>query len=99
MVRVRLLAAIAIVAAAGGIARGGAAQVPSSPAFEVASIKPNNSGGRGTTMDMQRGRYKATNVTLRTLIANAYGLQSFQLSGGPGWIGSDHFDIVAIIPD
>jgi len=35
------------------------------PAFEVASIKPNNSGGRGTAMGMQPGRYTATNVTLR----------------------------------
>jgi uncharacterized protein (TIGR03435 family) len=99
MVKMRLLGAIGIVAAVGAIASGRAAQVPSSPAFEVASIKPNNSGGRGTTMGTRPGRYTATNATLRTLIVNAYGLQSFQLSGGPGWIGSDHFDIVAKIPD
>src|SRR6266581_635016 len=85
MVTVRLLVAVAIVAAVGGIAGGRAAQVPSSPAFEVASIKPDHSGRRGTTMGMQTGRYTATNVTLRTLIVNAYQLQSFQLSGGPGW--------------
>jgi uncharacterized protein (TIGR03435 family) len=68
-------------------------------AFEVASVKPNDSGGRGTTMGMQPGRYTATNVTLRTLIVSAYRLQSFQLLGGLGWISSDHFDIVAKIPD
>lgn len=99
MVSVRLLCAVGIVAAIGGNAGGRAAQVPSSsPAFEVASIKPNNSDGRGTTMGMQPGRYSATNVTLRTLIVNAYRLQGSQLAGGPGWIGSDHFDIVAKIP-
>jgi uncharacterized protein (TIGR03435 family) len=50
-------------------------------------------------MGVQPGRYTATNVTLRALIVNAYHLESFQLLGGPGWIGSDHFDIVAKIPD
>jgi len=76
----------------------GQLRFPSSPAFEVASDQANNSGGRGTAMGMQPGRYTATNVTLRTLIVNAYRLQSFQLSGGPGWISADHFDIVATIP-
>lgn len=96
----RLLLAVAIAAAVDGIAGGGAAsQVLSSPSFEVASIKPNTSGGRGTTMGMQPGRYTATNVTLRALIVNAYHLQSHQLSGSPGWVSSDHFDIVAKIPD
>src|SRR4029077_426078 len=95
---VRLVGMVGIVAVVGGIAGGRAAQVPPGPAFQVASLKPNNSGTRGTTMGMQPGRYTATNVTLRTLIVNAYGLQSFQLSGGPGWIGSDHFDIVAKVP-
>jgi uncharacterized protein (TIGR03435 family) len=93
----RLLAGIVTVAAVGGIAGGQAAQVPSAPAFEVASIKPNNSGRPGTTMGTQPGTYRATNVNLRTLIVNAYHLQAFQLSGGPRWITSDRFDIVARI--
>jgi hypothetical protein len=37
------------------------------PIFEVAFVKPDNSGGRGATMGGQPGRYAATNVTLRTL--------------------------------
>jgi len=83
MAMVRLLTAVGMVAALGGIAGGWAPQDPSTPAFEVASIKPNHSGGRGTTMAMRPGRYTATNVTLRALIVNAYRLQSFQLSGDP----------------
>jgi len=90
--------ALGIVAALGAISPGRAAQVPPNPEFEVASIKPNNSGGRGSTMGVQPGRYTATNVTLRALILNAYHLESVQLSGGPAWIGADHFDIVAKIP-
>lgn len=67
------------------------------PAFEVASIKPNNSGDGRVMMQNQPGRFAATNVTLKMLIRNAYQLQDFQITGGPSWIGSDHFDIIAKI--
>jgi bla regulator protein BlaR1 len=70
---------------------------PDGPTFEVASVKLNTSGDRRVFMQNQPGRFIATNVTLRMLIRNAYQLQEFQISGGPGWIGSDHFDIVAKI--
>jgi len=32
---------------------------------------------------------------LKRLIQQAYGIKDFQISGGPGWIGSDPFDISA----
>jgi uncharacterized protein (TIGR03435 family) len=70
---------------------------PSAPAFEVASIKPNKSGDGRVMLGNQPGRFTATNVTLRMLIRNAYQLQDFQISGGPGWLASDRFDIVAKI--
>src|SRR4051812_27057525 len=70
---------------------------PPAPAFEVASIKPNNSGDGRVMMGNQPGRFTATNITLRMLIRNAYQLQDFQITGGPGWLSSDHFDIVAKI--
>ena len=42
------------------------------------------------------GRYTATNVTLRALVRSAYGVQhDAQLVGGPSWIDTDRFDIVA----
>jgi uncharacterized protein (TIGR03435 family) len=96
MAKASFLGAVGIVAV-GAMAGVPVAQVPSTPAFETASIKPSGAGGRGTTMGMQPGRYTATNVTLRALILNAYSLESFQLSGGPSWTSSDHFDIVAKI--
>jgi uncharacterized protein (TIGR03435 family) len=34
-------------------------------------------------------------MQLREMITFAYQIQSFQLEGGPGWIASDRFDIVA----
>jgi uncharacterized protein (TIGR03435 family) len=36
-----------------------------------------------------------TNVTLRTILQEAYGLKHYQLSGGPGWMNTDTFTIVA----
>jgi uncharacterized protein (TIGR03435 family) len=36
-----------------------------------------------------------TAITLLDLIADAYGLRYDQIGGGPNWLGSDHFDIVA----
>ena len=70
------------------------------PAFEVASVKPNNSGdGRVLFANQPGGRFTATNVTLKLLIRNAYQLQDFQIVGGPNWINSDRFDIVAKAED
>jgi uncharacterized protein (TIGR03435 family) len=93
-----LVAAAAVLAAAWPSAQ--APQAPSgAPAFEVASIKPNNSGDGRIMMQNQPGRYIATNVTLRLLIRNAYQLQDFQITGGPSWLASDHFDVNAKVPD
>ena len=92
-----------VTAAALVVAAGLAAQSPQppagGPAFEVASIKPNTSGDGRVMMQNQPGRYIATNVSLRLLIRNAYQLQDFQITGGPGWVSSDRFDINAKVPD
>jgi uncharacterized protein (TIGR03435 family) len=71
------------------------AQAPA--AFDVASIKPNNSGAVGEQVRFfpPSGRVAMTNVTARRMIINAYQLQDQQLAGGPGWITSEHFDINA----
>ena len=73
-----------------------AAQAPAQkPMFEVASIRPANSGRPGMSMQTEVGRFKAINVTVSFLIQYAYGIKDFQLSGGPGWMASDKFDIDA----
>jgi uncharacterized protein (TIGR03435 family) len=64
--------------------------------FEVASIKPNRSGGGQVSIGIQPGgRLTATNVTVRELIRLAYQVQPFQILGGPSWLNSDRFDIQA----
>src|SRR4051812_16869236 len=94
-------AAAALLAAPGRA--GQPPQPPQEPAggwaFEVASIKPNNSGDGRVMMQNQPGRYVATNVSLRLLIRNAYQLQDFQITGGPAWLASDRFDINAKVAD
>jgi uncharacterized protein (TIGR03435 family) len=66
------------------------------PTFEAASIKRNTSNPRNSPMVAQPGgRFTATNATLKALITYAYGLYNFQLYGGPEWLSSEHWDIVA----
>lgn len=66
------------------------------PEFEVASIKPSPPGARGATFyNPTRERFAITSVTAKALIAYAYDVRDFQVSGGPGWVTSDEFDIVA----
>lgn len=66
------------------------------PSFEVASIKPNKEGGHGISiMIAPGGRFQATNVTPKALIMLAYDIRPYQLSGGPSWLDSEHYDIVA----
>ena len=66
------------------------------PTFEVASIKRNVSGSASASARAQLGgRASVTNSSLRNIIRNAYGLQDFQIIGGPDWISTDRWDIVA----
>ena len=68
--------------------------VARTPAFEVASIKPNKSGETGNVFRLSpNGRFSATNAPLKELIRVAYQLQNFQIAGAPGWIDSARFDI------
>jgi uncharacterized protein (TIGR03435 family) len=41
------------------------------------------------------GLFMATNMPVFRLIANAYDMLDFQVTGGPGWVRSDRFDITA----
>jgi uncharacterized protein (TIGR03435 family) len=68
----------------------------SPPAFEVASIRVNKTGNVEPDFHpVAGGRLTVNNVTLKTLIITAWHLQDSQISGGPGWIDSDRFDINA----
>ena len=79
-----------------GLLLAAVAYTQTPPRFEVASIRPSNSADRRPLFDVQPGgRFVARNVSVKRLIEWAYGIEHFQISGGPGWIGSDLFDIAA----
>jgi len=64
--------------------------------FEVASIKQGNPESRLLrSIVTPGGNLRADNVTLRTLIEDAYRLKPFQLVGGPRWIDQDRFAVLA----
>src|SRR5262245_41427382 len=71
------------------------------PAFEAASVKPNNSGtysSSSKTSQRPRGSITDINVTLQFLILQAYDLRGFQVIGGPGWTYQTKFDVEAKAP-
>jgi hypothetical protein len=66
------------------------------PAFEVASVKPSKPGTPGFIGPAPGGqRFTATNATVRMLIMMAYNVTDRQVSGAPGWIASEGYDIDA----
>ena len=68
-------------------------------AFEVASVKANKSGGRRSSGGLQPGgRFTLTNTTAASIIQSAYHLLDVQVIGGPNWIKTDRFDVVATAP-
>jgi uncharacterized protein (TIGR03435 family) len=80
-------------------ASGANAQRSKFESFEVATIKQSKPDEKGRFMLMQgTHRFVAQNFTLKLLIAGAYNLNPRTVSGGPGWMDAEHFDIVAITP-
>jgi uncharacterized protein (TIGR03435 family) len=66
------------------------------PAFEVSIVKPNKSADtNGMLQRLPGGRMTVTNMPLRPMITFAYQLAQYQLVGGPGWLATDRFDVVA----
>ena len=43
--------------------------------------------------------FNVTNLPLRMLITQAYRVSGYQLVGGPSWLDSERFDIVAKAPE
>jgi uncharacterized protein (TIGR03435 family) len=74
---------------------------PSEPAtFDAATIKPNASGEMRVSMRfLPGGSYEASNVTLRSMIQQAYGMAEFQVLGGPDWLATERYDILAKSPE
>ena len=67
-----------------------------SPAFEVASVKPNKSGTTQANIAMPPNGVNFVNLPLRGIIQLAYGInQPTKLAGVPEWAVTERYDISA----
>ena len=81
----------------------GTPPVPMAPAFEVASIRPNRSADAQTRVQAAPGgRFTWTAITLKSLIDVSHQRRAFdgrETEGGPAWIHTDRFDVLAKAPE
>ncbi|SFS10068.1 soil-associated protein, TIGR03435 family [Granulicella pectinivorans] len=79
-----------------GVARG--QNAPS--VFDVATVKLVDPGPRASRILKMDGtkHFVAQNFTVKLLIAAAYDLNAKEISGGPAWMESEHYNIEARTP-
>jgi uncharacterized protein (TIGR03435 family) len=82
-----------------GAASSLAQNLPSKPAFEVAAIKPSTAGPGSSGSHSRNGRLTIDNMTLKEIMMWAYGVQAYQISGGPNWMTADRFQVDAKAED
>ena len=63
--------------------------------FEVVSVRPTKSRTAEPRMSPSPGGLVAENVTLRMLIRAAYRMDESSMKGGPGWLDTECYDVVA----
>ena len=67
--------------------------------FEVASVARNVSGEAGAALDMSRGQMRATNLSVRVLIRQAFDVTDSQIVDAPSWVTDERYDVVAKAPE
>jgi uncharacterized protein (TIGR03435 family) len=65
------------------------------PVFEVATIKPSRPGERGGGFNVTGRQFSATNQSVSDLLSFSYGIHVRQISGGPAWLETEKFDLLA----
>ena len=72
------------------------------PSFEAADVhvtpKSANPNPQSLGGFVRGGRYQFRNATMLDLIVNAYGLEPEKVTGGPSWLETERFDILAKAP-
>jgi len=90
----------ALFLASGAVFAQAPAARPKFDEFEVASIKKADADARGRFIRMQTAhQFYAHNHALKTLIAAAYDVSVQAISGGPAWVESEHYEILAKAPN
>jgi uncharacterized protein (TIGR03435 family) len=65
------------------------------PQFEIASIKPVDRADIPKTVNFRGGGLNATNCSLKDLIQMAWDVRGFQITGGPGWLEFEKYNVAA----
>jgi bla regulator protein BlaR1 len=65
------------------------------PSFATAAITRNTTGEAPSGQANRPGGFELRAVTLGRVIANAWHVRDFQISGAPDWFATDRFDIIA----
>jgi uncharacterized protein (TIGR03435 family) len=72
------------------------AQAPARQEFEVASIKLSDpDDGRTLVQVLPGGGLRTSGATVKFLVSLAYDITMFNIAGGPSWVNSDRFSILA----
>jgi uncharacterized protein (TIGR03435 family) len=74
------------------------AQETARPHFEVASIKPSDVTAGSWCRFLPGGRLDALSW-IKQLIQIAYGVEDYQVTGGPSWLGTQWYDVQAKAPN
>src|SRR5882762_11772867 len=95
---VRVFSGISLAAFLSIVGFGRSVETP--PAFDIADVRlsarstnPNMTGGV-----LRAGRYELRKATMVDLIRNAYGVDADKVIGGPSWLETDRFDVIALAP-
>jgi uncharacterized protein (TIGR03435 family) len=98
----REFSAVRLLVAAASLGLPACAQTPPTPsprdaqilAFQVATVKPARPD-EATTVQIRGQRFATTGTTLIDMLKYAYGIHASQVVGGPQWMGTEKFDVLA----
>jgi uncharacterized protein (TIGR03435 family) len=65
------------------------------PVFAAASLKPSDPSAQGKGFTVRGSQFMTINTSLSDMIVFAYGVHPRQIVGGPAWLESDKYDLVA----
>lgn len=90
--RVALAPALMAVGISALMAQSPQMRTDANPVFEVATIKPSESGGVSLKLS-EAGIFESSGTTFSFLIKFAYDLHASQIIGGPSWLETERFDV------
>jgi len=70
-------------------------QAAPAAAFDHVTIQPSNPSNTNSSMQIEPGAFTEKNTSLTSLIAFAYGVHEYQVTGMPSWADTEKFDIDA----